>query len=195
MNYKRVLILCIAALIIVSSLAVVSAGWFDFLGGGDEPLKGTLIICKQNNDNKPILEVHLQANNSYHDILSNSSGRVVYLNVTDENNHTEYYNISEWKVPSYLEGSKSFLVYEMELDYGTYQVSAYFPGDDEFNCSSFNQTIVIDPPESDSSSDYSSDPSTEVVSTETTHDGGLTITTTTYADGHTKTVTNGVVYK
>ena len=190
MNYKRVLILCIFALIIVSSLTVVSAGWFDFLGG--EPEKSNTTIQCWSNDAGDGLIIHL-ATPSPGDLQTNSSSRIVYVNVTDENNNTEQYNISEWEpddlgTPGY---GKCYLKHTLKLEPGKYTVSIYYPGDDTFKNSSFKDTFDLGP--KDSENDTAGDPSTEVVSTETTHDGNLTTVTTTYADGHKVSRTTGTV--
>ena len=190
MNYKRVLILCIVALIIVSTISVVSAGWFDFLGGDEPEKSNTTIKCVSNKAGDGLI-IHL-VTPSPGDLQTNSSSRIVYVNVTDENNNTDQYNISDWEPdPPSSPYGKSSLKYILKLEPGKYTVSIYYPGDDTFKNSSFKDTFDLGP--EDSENDTASDSSTEVVSTETTHDGNLTTVTTTYADGHKESHTTGTV--
>ena len=191
MNYKRVLILCIVTLIIVSTISVVSAGWFDFLGGEKN---ATTLNCS---DGEECIFVSIDTPEPG-DLSLEDNDMVVYLNVTDENNHTEQYECSVWSY--YSNPTTHIWASTEELTPGNYTVVAYFPGSDSFKEASWNGTVEVKEKEevktsnvSSTADDSSGDPSNEVVSTETTQEGGLTVTTTTYADGHTKVVKSGTV--
>ena len=191
MNYKRVLILCIVALIIVSTISVVSAGWFDFLGGEKN---ATTLNCSGGEES---IFVSIDTPEPG-DLSLEDNDMVAYLNVTDENNHTEQYECNVWSYYSnpttHIWGSVN------DLTPGNYTVVVYFSGSNSFKEASWNGTVEVRKDEpvkvsnvTSSSDDSSGDSSTEVVSTETTQEGGLTVTTTTYADGHTKVTKSGTV--
>ena len=205
----------------VSTISVVSAGWFDFLGGeSNEPKIGEIVYIHcypYYSGNEYSVYVHggwLNANdlNLTEKWLEN---KYMQVNLTDENGQIiESRNISfedffdGSHVVKTTDGDAFEVAYWIYADYfkvsgpGTYVVSFYYPGDENITEFKYNETVNVteslkDTYESQQASDSSanSDPSTEVVSTETTQEGGLTRTTTTYADGHTRTVESGVVYK
>ena len=190
MNYKRVLILCIVTLIIVSTISVVSAGWFDFLGGEKN---ATTLNCSSGEER---IYISIDAAETS-DLSLENNDMAVSVNVTDENNHTEQYTCDVW---SFYSNPTNHIFGSVDnLTPGNYTVVAYFPGTSSFKEASWNGTVEVKQKEEvklsnvSSSNDSSNDPSTEVVSTETTQEGGLTVTTTTYADGHTKVVKSGTV--
>lgn len=157
MNYKNIILISIIALIILSSFSVVSAGWFDFLNSEPEPtLNQTGLQCWGLSSGG----INFRIFTTNDDIkISNKDNITVQVNITDENNNTNSLNISDW-VESDIYG----LNHTEYMDFGTYNVSMYFPGNDIFNASSWNGTIVIKPNEDADTINHSDSDSNNTVS-------------------------------
>lgn len=142
MNIKKIILISIIALIILSSFSVVSAGWFDFLNG-EPALSETKLSCwdaSSSDAGKMKVMIFLEGTNS--NSLKSYQDIPVQVNITDENNNTTSFNITNWEIDY---GNSGKLCYYVPLDFGTYNVSIYFQGNDEFNASYWNGAVVIAP--------------------------------------------------
>jgi hypothetical protein len=146
MDNKKFLLFTIILMMAVSSLCIVSAEPSD---SNDGKQLNTTISCTPGVGS---LDIYLNTSESGN-IWADSDNCIVYVNVTDEDDNTEQYNITEWM----YQGVDFSIFGDLDLEPGTYDISIYFPGDDLFNESSFNDTVTIL-----SESDMPDEPSSDV---------------------------------
>ncbi|WP_461462244.1 hypothetical protein [Methanobrevibacter sp.] len=189
MKNKKFIISLLLVALCLFSLSLVSAAGFDFFTGHDD-LYPTTLNCYPTDHGCLVVELNTSSSEA---LSEDSSNRTIYINVTDENNHTKHFE-EKFLTNSFLNDDNTSISTNLSLDPGTYNVSMYYPGDDVFNASSFNAKVTLEPRtdfSENNTNGSSGNSSTEIVSTETIHDGNLTTIITTYADGHTKNVTKG----
>jgi hypothetical protein len=142
MNLKKILIISVFALVILSTVSMASAGLFDM---GGKSLKQTTLNCTSNlNDAERDfqgIKVILTAADDKENLQNGTSKQIVYVNATDENgqtyNHTVIFKESENQF------NKDVLIYRWDLPAGTYHVTAYYPGANGFNSSSFEGDVIV----------------------------------------------------
>ena len=157
MKLKRMLLLLLIALMVLFSFSLVSAFSFDFLNG--EPvLNQTTLQCYDGSYEDHGAMVFRIFTKSPGDIQSYSDNITVQVNITDENNHTESFNISNW-INDPLD--KTVMKQLHEIDYGSYVVSMYYPGSDIFNSSHWQGNVEIKPYEEPSMPNTTDDSTTD----------------------------------
>lgn len=158
MKSKRLLLILLIALTVLFSFSMVSAGWFDF-SNSEPALNETTLQCYDGSYEGHGSMVFRIFTKSPGNIQSHSGDITVQVNITDENNHTESFNISSWENDPI---DKTVMKQSREMDYGTYNVSMYYPGSDIFNSSHLKKTVVIKPYEEPSVPNGTDDSTTDL---------------------------------
>lgn len=134
MNIKRILLISIVLVIIVSSLNMVSAG------EDNETYITDCFVSATLDDNFDwYINIQVYSNSS-----ENCSGRPIFINVTDSSGNVKSYNLTT--SPMYDEEFDFSLDGEVNITDGikeneTYTVSIYFPGDDKLPSMEYEETV------------------------------------------------------
>ena len=155
MNIKKIFVITIVALTVLSCLSVASAGWFDF--SASEPTPTTIYARLHDTDNS-IIKIVIEVNESGK--INTLKDKPVYVNLTDENGEVTSYNLTTNRT---IGGDPNYCAV-IEPEAGTYVISAYFPGDENYTSSSRNvtldvvgKTIEIEDSSSETTETYSND--------------------------------------
>lgn len=150
MDTKRIILCAIILMIAITSLSMVSAGWFDTnqkdTSKNETKLIPTELKCDVLFGNSSV-EFAICYNDS--DSKLQYVDGIVYYNLTDEDGNIESYN------RTILDDGDGIVDIPRSDDTKQYIISAYFPGDDKYAPSSVNITLTV-PGSSSSSADSSS---------------------------------------
>ena len=156
MDTKKIVLVSVILMIAISSLSMVSAGWFDFGGSGKEDtslgvyghdkswgIDGNLTVGLLHKLKEPSTTTTTTKNGGQSSTTKNAellANRTIEVNVTDKNGNTNSYNVT----------SGEDYVYVCSLAPGEYNVSAIFKGDNEYNFCNLTKVIKIKEPISES---------------------------------------------
>ena len=145
MNMKKIILLTVILMIAISSLSMVSAGLFDFLGSGKTDTYMLFDTPYSKSENAEYVSVMLLAN-STNGTDKKLDNKTIHVNVTDENGTTKSYDVNS---------SEKEYVKICKLDPGKYTITAIFPGDNEYKpCNltehkNISKAVVVDPKQVD----------------------------------------------
>ena len=137
MNYKKILLIFLLLLVVFSTVGAASAGWFD---SSDSKKDSKLTIHSNVHKTRGDYIIVVKAELADNEIYEPEDGRgfeneTIYVNLTDENGHTECYNLSATSIGE---------VAIVNLTYQNYIVSAYFAGNDKYNPSNATLNNTLD---------------------------------------------------
>ncbi|MBQ2832746.1 hypothetical protein [Methanobrevibacter sp.] len=149
MNVKRIFLIALIALVVFASVSAVSAGWFDFLGGGDSDTVDNVTVDIISSSVKYSCaatgnDLSIQSNGNNFSVNSDSSEvdkEITYrgtakINVSTMNHEQLKDNLSSnnWTISvefGNIAGSLSFYVYEYTIEDGV--MTLFFNGTDHIN--------------------------------------------------------------
>jgi hypothetical protein len=131
MNKKRIVLISLIFLMAVSSLSMVSAGWFNF---GSDKVDTYMFFdyrySKSAESDQASVILDANYTNGTHEELVN---KTIDVNVTDENGTSKSYSVTS------IDG----YVPICNLTPGNYTISAVFKGDDKYNFSNLTEKKEI----------------------------------------------------